>query len=106
MVPRSQNQVCERFTSVLSLGGILPTLIPLYHHDLIAAISCLIYSLRLWLQCNIDVMILHLNGTCIDLNLPEAILLALSVACALTTVTAHFPNCFHQSTDMVQNYCL
>lgn len=43
---------------------------------------------------------LHLNGTCINLNLPEAILLSLSRMRAL------FSGCFQQSTNVTQNYQL
>lgn len=100
MVLPSQNQVCERFTSALRLGGILPTLIPLYNHHLIAAIPCLIYWLRLGYSAVQMLKIPLLNGICIDLNLPETILLALPVARTLTTLMACFPNGLHQSRNV------
>lgn len=72
-------------------SGILPTLMPLCHPDLIAAISYLIHWLRFWLQCNTDALILHLNGTWDVVNLPEAILITLPLAHTLTVLMPLLP---------------
>lgn len=67
-------------------SGIFATFMPLCHPDLIAAISYLIHWLRLWLQCNMGALTLHLKGTWIAVNLPEAILTTLPLARTLTVL--------------------